>query len=82
MQHTATLPSLLKKTPWVSVALSEGEKLVGCKWVYTLKYKDDMSIEQYKAVVKGFTQTYRNLLLKDRCSRCKDEYSPGNINSC
>ena len=33
---------------------------VGCKWVFTIKYKLDGSLERYKArlVAKGFTQTY------------------------
>lgn len=40
--------------------MPEGTKLVGCKWVYTIKYKTGGSIERYKArlVAKGFTQTY------------------------
>ena len=31
---------------------------IGCKWVYKIKYKYDVSIERYKAclVVKGYTQ--------------------------
>ena len=42
------------------VKLPEGKKSVGCKWVYTVKYKADGSIERYKArlVAKGYTQTY------------------------
>lgn len=33
---------------------------MGCKWVFTLKYKVDWSIERYKAklVAKGFTQIF------------------------
>ena len=30
------------------VDLSEDKKLVGCKWVFTIKYKVDGSIEKYK----------------------------------
>ncbi|RVW95967.1 Retrovirus-related Pol polyprotein from transposon RE1 [Vitis vinifera] len=37
-----------------------GKKSVGCRWIYTVKYKADGSIERFKArlVAKGYTQTY------------------------
>ena len=40
--------------------LPRGKTTVGCKWVFTIKYNVDGSVERYKArlVSKGFTQTY------------------------
>lgn len=37
------------------------KRLVGWKWIFTVKYKVNGSIERYKAtlVMKGFTQIYR-----------------------
>ena len=42
------------------VELPKEKKIVGCKWIFTIKYKADETIERYKArlVAKGFTQTY------------------------
>ncbi|WKA03136.1 hypothetical protein VitviT2T_021265 [Vitis vinifera] len=39
---------------------NRGKKSVGCRWIYTVKYKTDGSIERFKArlIVKGYTQTY------------------------
>ena len=47
----------LNKTSSV-VSLPPGKNVVGCKWVYTIKYNADGSIERYKArlVAKGYTQ--------------------------
>ena len=49
-----------KNGTWEMVNLPKGKKLVGCKWVFTLKYHADGTIERHKArlVAKGFTQTY------------------------
>jgi transposase InsO family protein len=43
---------------WELVPLPAGEKTVGCKWVFTVKYMADSSVDRYKArlVAKGFTQ--------------------------
>lgn len=40
--------------------LPEGKEPVGCKWVFTVKYKSDGSLERCKArlIAKGYTQTY------------------------
>jgi len=51
---------LEKNGTWELVDLPMGKGPVGCKWVYTVKYKTDGSIKGYKVrlVVKGYTQTY------------------------
>ena len=54
------MEALSKNRTWELVTLPIGKKTVGCKWVYTVKYRADGTIERYKArlVAKGFTQTY------------------------
>ena len=55
-----------KWRPWRKIKLGswqiclQEKKLIGCKWVYTIKYKVDRSLERYKVrlVAKGYTQTY------------------------
>jgi hypothetical protein len=51
------MDALKKNRTWELVTLPKGKKPVGCKWVYTIKYRADGSIERYKArlVAKGFT---------------------------
>ncbi|KAL5825491.1 hypothetical protein ACOSQ3_021554 [Xanthoceras sorbifolium] len=53
------MDALEKNKTWDLVDLPEGKKIVGCKWVYTVKYKADGTLERYKArlVAKGYTQT-------------------------
>ena len=52
--------SLQKNQTWELVDLPPGKKPVSCRWIYTIKYKADGSIERYKArlVAKDYTQTY------------------------
>ena len=54
------MKSLQKNETWKLVDHLPGKKSVGCRWVYTVKYKADGTIERFKArlVVKGYTQTY------------------------
>jgi hypothetical protein len=54
------MEALLKNDTWTLIPLPEGKKAVRCKWVFSIKYKVDGSIERYKArlVAKGYTQTY------------------------
>ncbi|CAL2225705.1 unnamed protein product [Prunus armeniaca] len=52
--------ALQKNVTWELVPLSHGKKIVGCRWIYTVKLKADGSVERYKArlVAKGYTQRY------------------------
>ena len=54
------MDALEKNETWDLVELPKEKKLVGCKWVFTVKYKADGTLERYKArlVAKGYTQTY------------------------
>ena len=54
------MEELEKNKTWELVDLPEEKSLMGCKWVFTVKYKADGSLERYKArlVAKGYTQTY------------------------
>ncbi|CAL8115437.1 unnamed protein product [Prunus armeniaca] len=52
--------ALQKNNTWEVMQLPVGKKTVGCRWVFTVKYKVDGTVERYKArlVAKGYTQTY------------------------
>nr|GFC34413.1 putative reverse transcriptase, RNA-dependent DNA polymerase [Tanacetum cinerariifolium] len=54
------MKALKKNNTWDQCALPQGKKLVGCRWIFTVKYKLDGTVERYKArlVAKGHTQTY------------------------
>jgi hypothetical protein len=54
------MKSLNKNNTWELVDSPPGKKIVGCRWVYTVKYNADGTIERFKArlVAKGYTQTY------------------------
>ena len=58
--------ALEKKYTWELTTLPEGKHIVGCKWVYTIKYNPDGTINRYKArlVANGFTQSYGLTILK------------------
>jgi hypothetical protein len=51
------MKALHKNKNWDLVKLPNGKKVVGCKWVFTIKRKVNGFVERYKArlVAKGFT---------------------------
>ena len=51
------MQALERNDTWEIVRLQDGEDTVGSKWVFTVKYKSDGSVDRYKAklVAKGFT---------------------------
>ena len=52
--------TLEKNKTWEIVERSKGKNIVDRKWIFTLKYKVDGSLERHKArlVAKEYTQTY------------------------
>jgi len=53
------ISALESNQTWEIVLLSKNKTVIGCKWVFKIKYNVDETIERYKArlVVKGYTQT-------------------------
>jgi len=54
------MSALHQNGTWELVPLPPHKKTVGCKWVFTVKFNPDGSVDRLKArlVAKGYTQTY------------------------
>ena len=51
---------VFKNHTWEVIDHLTGKKPVGCKWVFTVKFKADESIERHKErlMAKGYTRTF------------------------
>ena len=54
------MDALTNNGSWDLVCLLVGKKVIGCRWVFTVKVNPDGSIARLKArlVAKGYAQTY------------------------
>ncbi|KAK4382102.1 Retrovirus-related Pol polyprotein from transposon RE2 [Sesamum angolense] len=54
------MSALISKGTWELVEVPPNADIVACRWVFTLKFRANGTIERYKArlVAKDFTQTY------------------------
>ncbi len=52
--------SLIENHTWDLVKLPEGKSVIGCKWVYKVKYDGEGKIDRFKSrlVAKGYSQRY------------------------
>ena len=52
------ISALESNQTWETALLPKNKVVIGCKWVFKIKYKADGTIERYKArlVAKGYTQ--------------------------
>ncbi|KAA0047030.1 putative mitochondrial protein [Cucumis melo var. makuwa] len=51
------MKALEKNNTWEICALPKGHKPVGCKWVFTLKYKADGTLDRHKARLTTFVKS-------------------------
>ncbi|RVW84214.1 Retrovirus-related Pol polyprotein from transposon TNT 1-94 [Vitis vinifera] len=70
------IDALEKNGTWTITDLPVGKRPVGCKWIFTIKYKADGSVERFKArlVARGFTQSYGIDYQETFASCCKTEH--------
>ncbi|WVZ02379.1 hypothetical protein V8G54_023185, partial [Vigna mungo] len=54
----AELEALTLNNTWTVTSLPPNKHVIGCRWIYKIKYHADGNIERYKArlVAKGYTQ--------------------------
>nr|GEV41871.1 putative ribonuclease H-like domain-containing protein [Tanacetum cinerariifolium] len=54
------MEALKKSETWDKCNMPQGKKAVGCRWVFTVKYKPDGTVERYKAALGDCFSPYRD----------------------
>ncbi|RVW51256.1 Retrovirus-related Pol polyprotein from transposon TNT 1-94 [Vitis vinifera] len=65
--------ALEKNGTWEVMTLLRGKKLMGCKWVFTMKYKADDTIERYKARLVAKSELEEEVFMTLPPGFCKEE---------
>ena len=49
---------VMKNNTWQLIDLPPGKKPIGCRWIFKIKYKEDGTVDKYKArlVAQGYAQ--------------------------
>ncbi|KAA0049822.1 reverse transcriptase [Cucumis melo var. makuwa] len=59
------MKALEKNRTWEIYALPKGHKIVGCKWVFSLKYKADGTLDRHKARLTSYQLDVKNAFLNE-----------------
>jgi len=59
------ISALESNQTWETVILPKEKIVIGCKWIFKIKYKTNGKVEMYKArlVAKGYTQNAMTILI-------------------
>ncbi|CAL8164228.1 unnamed protein product [Prunus armeniaca] len=67
------IEALQKNNTWDDVELPKGTKLIGCRWVFTVKYNADCTMKRFTAAMKKFgyqqADTDHTLFIKHRAGK-------------
>ena len=78
------MKALTSRETWELVSAPTDAVLVDCRWVFTLKYRPDDSVDRYKArlVAKGYTWTYGIDYFETFSLSCQDELYQDSVLYC
>ena len=67
------IAAIEKNDAWELADLPYGHKMIGVKWVYKTKLKENVEIDKHKArlVAKGYKTRIRGGLQRSFCSCCQ-----------